>query len=151
MFQSKWSEKLNIPTSFGNETQLIFCRENVDPDVVSRFLELTPSQSMKVGEKAIRADGECYISNVGIWKLNLPGVSGNETVEEQLALWLILLQPKSVGLHHLRELGYCPYLDCKASSGSLSLCIDPELLKAIGELKVALSIWLYEQEPTSST
>jgi hypothetical protein len=35
-----------------NQTQLVFCRENVDPDFVTRLLGLNPSEALKVGDPA---------------------------------------------------------------------------------------------------
>ena len=128
-----------------NATQLVFCCENVDPDVVSQKLHLAPSESVKVGEPAEHLNGARYISHLGTWKLNLPKANADQTVEEQIGLWVELLRPKSLALNELRRMGNCPYLDCKAEAGSLSLCIEPNLLASLGELNVSLSIWLYEQ------
>ena len=136
---------MNLATATGNATQLVFCRENVDPDVVSRMLELAPSESVKVGEPAVHLNGERYISHLGTWKFNLPSAKEDQTIEEQIGLWVELLRPKTLALNELRGMGYCPYLDCKAEAGSLSLCIEPDLLASLGELNVSLSIWLYEQ------
>jgi len=139
------SAKLNSIAPIGNETQLVFCRGDVNPYVVSKLLELAPSEALHVGDPAEHNNGHRYISHLGLWKLSLPGATPDHTVEEQLALWLQLLQPKSAAFRELREIGYRPYIDCKAASGSLSLCIDPEILVAIGELNISLSVWLYEQ------
>lgn len=136
--------------NFGNATQLAFCRENVDPDVVSRLLELTPSEALKVGGSAVDLNGAPYVSHLGSWKLNLPNCDFQNTVEEQIALWIELLRPKSQALAQLREMDYSPYLDCKAETGYLSLCIEPKSLKALGELHVSLSVWLYEQSHAPS-
>lgn len=136
---------MNLAAATGNATQLVFCRENVDPNVVSRMLDLAPTESVKVGEPAERLNGARYISHLGTWKLDLPKANTDQTVEEQIGLWVELLRPKSLALKELRGMGYCPYLDCKAEAGSLSLCIEPDLLASLGELHVSLSIWLYEQ------
>ncbi len=113
---------------------------------MTRLLDLSPSQALHVGDLYER-NGQQYISNVGLWKLRLPVADDSQTVENQLVLWVELLRPKSAALDRLRKLGYRPYIDCKAESRSLSLCIDPEVLTALGALNVALSVWLYEQSP----
>ena len=136
---------MNLAATTGNVTQFVFCRENVDPDVVSQMLDLAPSESVKVGESAEHLNGARYISHLGTWKLNMPKANPDQTVEEQIGLWIELLRPKSLALNELRGMGYCPYMDCKAEAGSLSLCIEPNLLSSLGELNVSLSIWLYEQ------
>lgn len=136
---------MNLAAAIGNATQLVFCRENVDPDLVSQMLDLAPTESVKVGESAEHLNGAQYISHLGTWKLNLPESNPDQTVEEQIGLWVELLRPKSLALNQLRGMGYSPYLDCKAEAGSLSLCIEPELLASLGEMNVSLSIWLYEQ------
>ena len=128
-----------------NSTQLVFCRENVNPEVVTQLLNLSPSESVKVGDPAEYQNGHRYTSHLGIWKLNFPNSSLGLTVEDQISQWLELLKPKSAALNQLKNEGYCPYLDCKAAPGSLSLCVDPELLVGLGELNIALSVWLYEQ------
>ncbi len=136
---------MKLAAAIGNATQLVFCRENVDPDVVSQMLDLVPSESVKVGESAEHLNGARYTSHLGTWKLNLPKANPDQAVEEQIGLWVELLRPKSLALNKLRGMGYCPYLDCKAEAGALSLCIEPNLLASLGEMNVSLSIWLYEQ------
>jgi hypothetical protein len=88
-------------------------------------------------------------SAVGMWKLRLPEVQAVGTVEEQLVRWLALLGTRSGRMSHLRQLGYSPYLDCRAESGSLSLYIDPDVLAGLGALGIALSVWLYEAPATN--
>jgi hypothetical protein len=129
-----------------NITQLVFCRENIDPDVVTSRLGLKPSEALKLGETAKTGVRAGAPSAVGLWKLNLPEAGEDLTVEEQLAKWVELLQPKSAALNSLRDEGYAPYLDCRAERGSLSLCVAPALLTSLGQLNVSLSVWLYEQQ-----
>jgi hypothetical protein len=127
-----------------NQTQLVFCRENVDPDFVTQVLGLVPSEALKVGAPTRIWGGPEVPSQMGIWKLDLPGRDEGATIEEQLARWVDLLRPKAAALENLRSADYAPYIDCKAERGSLSLCIDPDLLSALGQVGVSLSIWLYE-------
>lgn len=136
---------MNLAAGTGNATRLVFCRENVDPDVVSRMLNLAPSESVKVGEPAAQVNGVRCISPLGTWTFNLPSAHADQTVEEQIGVWVELLGPKSLALKELRGRGYCPYLDCKAEAGSLSVCIEPELLASLGKLNVPRSIGLHEQ------
>jgi hypothetical protein len=126
-------------------TQLVFCRDNVDPDHVTEMLGLKPSEVLKLGEHAKTGVRAGIPSAVGLWKLDLQIVGEDLTVEEQLAEWVELLQPRSAALKNLRKEGYAPYIDCRAEKGSLSLCISPCLLTSLGELNVSLSVWLYEQ------
>lgn len=132
-----------------NCTELIFCRDTVDPDFVTHTLGLRPTQSYKVGDVVAIGDIE-RPSAVGMWKLRLDDCQAVETVEEQLGRWLMLLNTKSERMNHLRQLGYSPYLDCRAEKGSLSLCIDPEVLTGLGALGIALSVLLYEAPATES-
>ena len=127
-----------------NQTQLVFCRENVDPDFVTRLLGLSPSEALKVGDPTKIWNGPEAPSQMGVWKLDLPEVRESDTIEEQLSRWVDLLQPRAAALASLRDAGYAPYIDCKAERGSLSLCIEPTLLSALGQVSVSLSIWLYE-------
>lgn len=128
-----------------NSTRLIFCRESVDPGEVSQLLGLSPSRAVRVGEPLTYDSGYTRASHLGIWELELPGAFGADCVEEQITRWLMLLEPLTSAFKQLHEAGYRPYLDCKASRGSLSLCVDPEVLVRLGNLKIALSVWLYEQ------
>jgi hypothetical protein len=127
-----------------NQTQLVFCRENVDPDLVTQLLGFAPSEALKVGEPTRIGGGPETPSQMGVWKLDLPGPDLGDTVEEQLARWVQLLHPKAEALASLRAADYAPYIDCKAERRSLSLCIEPAVLSALGQLDVSLSIWLYE-------
>lgn len=140
---------MNASAKIENSTQLVFCREDVNPDMVTRLLDLTSSQSVKVGDSVEYENGHRYSSRLGIWKLDLPNANMNHTIEDQIGHWIEFLQPRSAALSHLKGLGYRPYLDCKAAPGSLSLCVVPELLVRLGELNISLSVWLYEQ-PSSS-
>lgn len=126
-----------------NSTELIFCRDTVDPDFVTHTLGLRPTLSYKVGDVVAVGNIE-RPSAVGMWNLRLDACQAVETVEEQLDRWLILLSTKSERMNHLRQLGYSPYLDCRAEKGSLSLCVDPEVLTGLGVLGIAFSVWLYE-------
>lgn len=128
-----------------SQTQLVFCRENVDPDHVTQLLGCAPAQALKVGDPTRIWGGPETPSQMGVWKLNLPGQTSSETVEQQLTRWVELLHPKAEALKNLRAADYAPYIDCKAERGSLSVCIEPTLLSALGQLGVSLSIWLYEE------
>ena len=127
-----------------NQTQLVFCRESVDPAFVTELLALVPTVSLKVGDLMRIWDGPEAPSQMGAWKLDLENLSESDTIEEQLARWIDLLQPRAAALAKLHAARYAPYIDCKAERGSQSLCIDPEVLSALGRLGVSLSIWLYE-------
>jgi hypothetical protein len=128
-----------------NYTELVFCRENVDPQVISLVLGLSPYKSVRVGDTSEDQSGGGYVSHLGIWKLALPDTNEVDTVEDQIVRWLEMLEPRSPALSELEERGYSPYLDCQAGQGALSLCIDPDLLVRLGKLGIALSIWLYEK------
>ncbi len=139
-------QKMHASSPFNNMTQLVFCRDNVDPDLVTNKLGLKPTEALKLGEHVKTGVRAGSLSAVGLWKLDLLGAGEDLTVEDQLAKWVELLQPRSAELKSLRQEGYEPYLDCRAERGSLSLCIAPHLLTSLGELSVSLSIWLYEQQ-----
>ncbi|WP_162573576.1 DUF4279 domain-containing protein [Variovorax sp. PBL-H6] len=130
-----------------NCTELIFCRDTVEPDFVTHTLDLQPTHSYKVGDVVAVGDIQ-RPSSVGMWKLRLPDSQTDETVEEQLARWLTILGTKRERMGRLRQLGYSPYLDCRAEKGSLSLCIEPVVLAGLGTLGIALSVWLYEAPAT---
>ncbi|MCC6142063.1 MAG: DUF4279 domain-containing protein [Nitrospira sp.] len=141
---------MSASSRVANSTQLVFCRENVNPDLVTRLLGLIPSISVKVGDLAEHENGHQYSSHLGIWKLDLPTASSDDPVEDQIGQWIELLQPRLKALCQLKELGYSPYLDCMAKTKSLSLCIEPELLGQLSKLNISLSIWLYEPSGASS-
>lgn len=83
-----------------NQTQVVFCRENVDPDLVTQLLGFAPSKALKVGEPTRIWGGPETPSQMGVWKLDLPGPDSGETVEEQLARW-VCCAPRSSGAHLL--------------------------------------------------
>lgn len=126
-----------------NSTELIFCRETVDPDLVTRTLDLQPTLSYKTGD-VVAVGNIRQPSSVGMWKLRLPDSQSVESVEEQLGRWVTLLHTKRERLAHLRRFGYSPYLDCRAEKGSLALCVEPDVLAGLGTLGISLSVWLYE-------
>ncbi|WP_084635648.1 DUF4279 domain-containing protein [Comamonas sp. B-9] len=121
----------------------MFCRETVDADLVTRTLALQPTLSYKAGD-LIAVGNIKRVSSVGMWNLRLPGYQAVESVEEQLVRRVTLLQTKRERFAHLRRLGYSPYLDCRAEKGSLSLCVEPDVLAGLGTLGISLSVWLYE-------
>ena len=126
-----------------NNTELIFCQETVDPDFVTRTLDLRPTLSYKVGDVVAIGNVE-RPSPVGMWKLRLPDSEATGSVEEQLGRWVTLLRSKRERVVRLRQLGYSPYLDCRADKRSLSLCVEPKVLSGLGVLGISLSVWLYE-------
>jgi len=128
----------------GHLSSLVFCRENVDPDVVTTALGLQPTSIQRLGEP-LRYPGGAEIpsSHLGIWKLKLPGGVEGDSVEEQIERWIEILTPKASRLKRLRELDYAPYLDCPYRRSDLSVCVEPPQLAALGTLQVSLSIWLY--------
>lgn len=132
-----------------NSTELVFCRDTVDPDFVTHTLGLRPTLSYKVGDVVAIGSIE-RPSDVGMWKLRLDDSQAVGTVEDQLGRWVMLLSTKSEHMNRLRQLGYSPYLDCRAEKGSLSLCVDAEILTGLGVLGIALSVWLYEAPATES-
>ena len=132
----------NVPN--GNATRLVFCQEDVDPDLVTRVLCIEPTELLRFGELGKYYNGAEYISQVGLWKLELENTNQAEIVEDQISRWISLLEPKIEQLNQLEKLGYSPYLECIAEPGSLSLCIEPPSLQKLGELNISLSVWLYE-------
>jgi hypothetical protein len=136
---------MSNPQPAGHVSSLVFCSENVDPDVVTAELGLQPTSTQKLG-KPLHYPGGAVIpsSHLGTWKLKLPGSVEGDSVEEQIERWLEILKPKTASLRRLRELNYAPYLDCPYRQSDLSVCIEPPHLAALGELQVSLSIWLYD-------
>ena len=123
---------MNLPTS------LVFCNPEVDPVVVTQVLGFEPTLAeSKPG--------------LGTWKLTMPGNSNDAGLEEQLLRWLDILGPKAGELQRLASLGYAPYVDCPGLRADLSLWIEPAVLHRLGELRVALSIWLYEHPAISQS
>jgi hypothetical protein len=116
---------MTVPTS------LVFCNPEVDPDVVTRILGVEPTFAGRE-------------PHLGTWKLAFPGDVEAVSLEEQLQHWLVVLAPKAAELRQLRGLGYAPYLDCPGLRADLALWIEPAMLHHLGDLQLALSIWLYE-------
>ncbi len=132
-------------------SKLVFCNGDVDPDIVTKAIGLEPTFVQRLGEPLQYSTG--YVapsSHIGTWELELPNFVSGASVEEQIEQWVQILKPKADALRQLTEMGYGPYLDCRYAPGDLSVCVEPELLKALGELNVALSIWLsYENRESS--
>lgn len=126
----------------GHVSSLVFCRPDVDPDFVTATLDLQPTFVQKIGEPLRYPNGVGGPSEIGTWKLKLPGAVEDDLVEEQVERWIDILNPRASRLSELVKLGYAPYLDCPYRQLDLSVCIEPRFLKALGELEVSLSIWL---------
>jgi hypothetical protein len=135
---------MKVSPKFGLVTRLVFCSEDVDPEVVTKTLGFTPTFSQRVGEAAADWEGREYTAHLGTWKLKLPGEVENLPLEQQLEQWLTVLEPKSAALGHLNGLGYRGYIDCPGHEADLSAYLEPPLMKRLGELTVGVSIWLYE-------
>ena len=131
---------MRVSTVIRNFTELIFCRENVDPNIITRLLDISPTESRAVGELIRDGARSGQTSHLGLWKANLPNLSPQLSIEDQLSKWVEFLEPKVAAFERLRELDYHGYIDCKPASASLSLCIEPELLMELAKLNVALSI-----------
>ena len=133
----------------GHVSSLVFCRENVDPDFVTATVGLVPTSLQRVGEPFRYSDGTEILSHLGTWKLTLPGGVESDSVEEQIDRWIEVLSPKTSALARLRELDYAPYLDCPYRRSDLGVCIEPTQLKALGDLNVSLSLWLFDPPPAN--
>jgi hypothetical protein len=132
-------------------SNLIFCNCDVDPDVVTKAIGLEPTFVQRIEEPLQYSNG--YVassSHIGTSRLELPNFVSGASVEEQIEQWVAILKPKANALRQLRAMGYGPYLNCPYRQAHLSVCLEPELLQALGELGVSLSIWLSYDENTSS-
>ena len=128
---------------------LLILGENLDPDVVSRELDLVPSQSWSKGVQHSYSlsdgTGRCFNSRHewGGWKLNLNSSYNDAPIETQLNFWCDTLSDKSSVLAKLKEKGmYCALRLFVTTDNTASIVLSEKLqgaLSALG-LEIELSI-----------
>ncbi len=123
-------------------TTLIITGVELEPDEITRLLQLTPSQTWRRGEKKQSTTEHVY--EWGGWKLFIADDKREFPLEEQLAYWYDLLQAKRETLHEFANRDYWLRLDCYISTeATASICLDWDLQTKMVRIGVDLTLSIY--------
>jgi hypothetical protein len=134
-------------TEYVGSVTLMILGEDLDPDMVSRELGLTPSQAWRKGEKKsyLRANGTTHRFESrhewGGWKLFLDPEHKNDPVEAQLEYWSELLGPRLNSITQLKSKGFECLLNIFVTSGeTVCIVIPDQLQKSVASLGLDLHL-----------
>jgi hypothetical protein len=127
---------------------LIVLGRNLNPDVVTERLGLTPKQVWRKGEKKSyeKADGSIlYFDSIheeGGWKKWLEDSDIDKDLMEQIRIWCELLSSKMQVLKELKSLDYELILDCFVATSDCccSIEIENDTLKKLADFGLDLEI-----------
>jgi hypothetical protein len=129
---------------YGCSTTLIITGDELEPDEVTRLLQLTPSQSWRRGERKQSTGRSEHVYEWGGWKLFIEDGKRTLNLEEQLAYWYDLLRAKREILHEFANRDYWLRLDCYISTdATASICLDWELQTKMVSIGVDLTLSIY--------
>jgi hypothetical protein len=132
---------------------LIVLGSDLDPDLISRSLELTPDKVWRKGERKsfTKADGITHYFDSyhqwGGWKRFTSQEELTKPLEEQVEAWSDVLIKRKHNLIELQELGYRVIIDCCiVSSESEVVHLRSELQRVFGDLNIDIHIAFYAHE-----
>jgi hypothetical protein len=137
---------------YAGSVSLIVTGKTLDPELVTRSLGITPSDSWRPGEVVeVAARSFTKLHEEGGWKYHFDHEKKDASIEFQLETWTHILRDKVRALKYLRSQGnYCRLSWFAASSGTVSIVIPTELQLELASLGLdwEISIWLQEDPPS---
>jgi hypothetical protein len=129
---------------------LIVLGTDLDPDLVSHSLGLTPDRAWKRGERQsfVKADGTTHYFDShyerGGWKSFLVEEELQIELVKQIEYWCATLKARTQAIRQLQGLGYKVIIDCCIVSDTTEfLHIGADLQKVLGDLQVDLDVTFY--------
>ena len=126
---------------------LIILGEDLDPDMVSQELSLTPSKSWRKGEQMSfsRPDGSKRLfdsrHNWGGWKLFVDPKYENDLLETQLQFWCETLRDKTNAIARLKSKGmYCALSLFITTDATASIVLPETLQKSLANLGLEIDL-----------
>jgi hypothetical protein len=138
---------------------LIILGDSLDPTTVTRLLKLKSSQQWKKGERKSyqRRDGSVRFFDTkykwGGWKLWPSEKQRKQDLRHQVDRWLALLSRKRKELAKIRASGCQVFLDCCIIGEADSVCLPPETLGRMAQLKLTFEVTFYsasDKEPNQT-
>lgn len=127
------------------ELELRVMGRDLEPQEVSRLLELEPTISHKRGDdrtgKAAKSSSEY---SEGLWAWG-PSLAEIEPLAEHVRALVDVLEPKIAVLQHLRNLGLRMdiFIGIFGSDNNFGFTMSPELLEKLGRLDIDLDFDVY--------
>ena len=129
---------------------LIVLGNDLDPDMVSHSLGLTPDRAWRRGERKsfLKADGSTHYFDShherGGWKSFITEDRLSIGLVKQIEYWCEKLTERKQGIRKLQELGYKLTIDCCILSETIEfLSIGSEVQQVLGALNVDLDVTFY--------
>jgi len=140
------------------ETYATLCiyHHDLDPDTISRLLELRPTQSQRRGEPHNTQATRPVPLRVGAWFLSTRDVSQSRDVRFHIDLLLGMLSEKDDAIRQLAAQGCELRISCywRSYSGHGGPMMWPETMGRLAELGIEVSFDVYfcgENEPSHVT
>ncbi len=130
---------------------LIICGEALDFDLITSRLGIKNAATVRQGEIPIPtiAEGQTRLFDPRMrldnWKKGLRGKSNQQSLEQQLEIWVSQLHPVRSAFAEFKALGYWSVLDCEIwpsrfHYGSVQYQIKAELLQKVARLGIDINL-----------
>ena len=129
-----------------SSSTLVITGDNLDPDVVSRHLNLEPDRVWRKGdERVVGSKVHSYAS--GGWKRFMDQTLRGEYLEEQLRYWVSLLTGRRVSLQDFRDRGWNCVLSCFIGTDeTASIVLPAAFQQELADLGVDIELSVFRGE-----
>lgn len=109
-------------SSLNTTTCLLICGENINANLITERLKLSPTTVTRQGEVTLPllTDGasRAYDTRLGLdcWKRGLTSKQHRFDIVKQLEFWIENLYPVRSAFQEFKDLGYWSVIDCQISS-----------------------------------
>jgi hypothetical protein len=109
-----------------------------DPDEITKLLDITPTESQRVGDLAHPTSGR-LITQTG-WFLSSKHLIDSKDVQDHLRGLLLLMMPRVEQLHQLQDTGCRMDVSCYwlSAAGQGGPTLSPEIMGQLARLRLAI-------------
>jgi len=137
----------------GSATKLYIWGETLDPELISRSLNIEPFKAWGKGQPKIVTTplGSVKVlstpQKLGCWCSRIPESAVSSSLSEQLQYWNVLIRRHETVFRAFRRRRFDFYIDCFVNEGSTaSFDLSADLLQSLGELGVGIKVSFYDSD-----
>lgn len=140
--------------SYGSSVVLRVGGEGVDPDWVTRCLDLEPHRAVGQLEPMVSTDSDAPapLHPTGSWRRYPPPEHATLPLEEQVRYWVELLDSRYEALVELRAADLVPALSCFVDTATVaSVVLSNHLVAQVAELGLDLEFSIFARAEEEGT
>ena len=143
-------EESDSDEEYLSSVTLCITGHDLDPEMVTRILDMSPSKSWKRGEKKVFRDGSVHIYPWGGWKRFQSDDVLHRPLHEQLEYWVQLLAGKENALKKMCAMNCTAVLDCFVTFTNVAtLSIPAGLLEKLARIGIDIEMGCFAHEEQS--